>query len=99
MQMAENRDKTPDINDWAELFKVAECHYPSFTLHIKSCHNIGKNEYQVCVLTKMGFRVNDIIYLTKTSPSNLTNLRSRMMTKVFGEEGGAKDFDARIMTL
>ena len=71
----------------------------SFALHIKSCPNISRNEYQVCVLTKLGLRVGDIAYLTGNSSSNITNIRSRMMTKIFGEEGGAKDFDARISIL
>jgi hypothetical protein len=53
----------------------------------------------VCVLTKLGLRVGDIAYLTGNSSSNITNIRSRMMTKIFGEEGGAKDFDARISIL
>ena len=98
-QMAESRTEMPVADNWAELFRVMDNHFPSFTLHIKSCHSIGKNEYQVCVLTKLGFRVSDIAYLTKNSSNSITNLRSRMMTKLFGEEGGAKDFDAKIASL
>ena len=98
-QMAESRAEMPVADNWAELFSVMDNHFPSFTLHIKSCHSIGKNEYQVCVLTKLGFRVSDIAYLTNNSSNSITNLRSRMMTKLFGEEGGAKDFDAKIASL
>ena len=98
-QMAESRTEMPVAENWAELFSVMDNHFPSFTLHIKSCHSIGKNEYQVCVLTKLGFRVSDIAYLTNNSSNSITNLRSRMMTKLFGEEGGAKDFDAKIASL
>ena len=98
-QMAESRTEMPVADNWAELFSVMDNHFPSFTLHIKSCHSIGKNEYQVCVLTKLGFRVSDIAYLTNNSSNSITNLRSRMMTKLFGEEGGAKDFDAKIASL
>ena len=98
-QMAESRTEMPVADNWAELFSVMDNHFPSFTLHIKSCHSIGKNEYQVCVLTTLGFRVSDIAYLTNNSSNSITNLRSRMMTKLFGEEGGAKDFDAKIASL
>ena len=97
--MAEKRNDMPGIDDWSELFNVVESHYPSFALRIKTCQSIGRNEYQICVLTKLGFRVNDIIYLTQTSSSNVTNMRSRMMSKIFGKEGGAKEFDARISAL
>ena len=98
-QMAEDRTGLPATDNWTELFKVMDNHFPSFTLQIKSCRSIGKNEYQVCVLTKLGFRVSDIAYLTNNSSNSITNLRSRMMVKLFGEEGGAKDFDAKIASL
>ena len=98
-QMAEDRTKLPATDNWTELFKVMDNYFPSFTLQIKSCRSIGKNEYQVCVLTKLGFRVSDIAYLTNNSSNSITNLRSRMMVKLFGEEGGAKDFDAKIASL
>ncbi|MBQ5373148.1 MAG: hypothetical protein IIU51_01175, partial [Bacteroidaceae bacterium] len=98
-QMAEERTGLPATDNWTELFKVMDNHFPSFTLQIKSCRSIGKNEYQVCVLTKLGFRVSDIAYLTNNSSNSITNLRSRMMVKLFGEEGGAKDFDAKIASL
>ena len=98
-QMAESRTEMPVADNWAELFSVMDNHFPSFTLQIKSCRSIGKNEYQVCVLTKLGFRVSDIAYLTNNSSNSITNLRSRMMVKLFGEEGGAKDFDAKIASL
>ena len=98
-QMAEDRTKLPATDNWTELFKVMDNYFPSFTLQIKSCRSIGKNEYQVCVLTKLGFRVSDIAYLTNNSSNGITNLRSRMMVKLFGEEGGAKDFDAKIASL
>ena len=39
------------------------------------------------------------LFLTNNSSNSITNLRSRMMTKLFGEEGGAKDFDAKIASL
>ena len=98
-QMAEERTGLPATDNWTDLFKVMDNHFPSFTLQIKSCCSIGKNEYQVCVLTKLGFRVSDIAYLTNNSSNSITNLRSRMMVKLFGEEGGAKDFDAKIASL
>ena len=99
LQMAESRDATPNADDWAKIISVTEYYYASFALHIKACPTISRNEYQVCVLTKLGMRAGDIAYLTGNSSSNITNIRSRMMPKLFGEEGGAKDFDARISVL
>ena len=85
-------------SEWTELYSTAEKYFPALC-NIKTNPKVSVSEYQICVLTKLGLRINDIIYLTQISASNISNIRSRMLSKLFGEEGGAKDFDIRIKSL
>lgn len=97
--MSDKRAVTPSYDDWTQLFRVAEEYYPGFVSKVKSCDAIGRAEYQVCVLVKLGFRTSDIAFLTNNSLNNVCNMRSRMMEKIFGVKGGSKDFDTKIMEL
>lgn len=85
-------------SEWTELYSTAEKYFPALC-NIKTNPKVSVSEYQICVLTRLGLRINDIIYLTQISASNISNMRSRMLSKLFGEEGGAKDFDIRIKNL
>lgn len=85
-------------SEWTDLYSTAEKYFPALC-NIKTNPKVSVSEYQICVLTKLGLRINDIIYLTQISASNISNIRSRMLSKLFGEEGGAKDFDIRIKSL
>lgn len=85
-------------SEWTDLYSTAEKYFPALC-NIKTNPKVSVSEYQICVLTKLGLRINDIIYLTQISASNISNMRSRMLSKLFGEEGGAKDFDIRIKSL
>ena len=85
-------------SEWTELYSTAEKYFPALC-NIKTNPKVSVSEYQICVLTKLGLRINDIIYLTRISASNISNMRSRMLSKLFGEEGGAKDFDIKIKSL
>lgn len=85
-------------SEWTNLYSTAEKYFPALC-NIKTNPKVSVSEYQICVLTKLGLRINDIIYLTQISASNISNMRSRMLSKLFGEEGGAKDFDIRIKSL
>ena len=85
-------------SEWTELYSTAEKYFPALC-NIKTNPKVSVSEYQICVLTKLGLRINDIIYLPQISASNISNMRSRMLSKLFGEEGGAKDFDIRIKSL
>lgn len=85
-------------SEWTDLYSTAEKYFPALC-NIKTNPKVSVSEYQICVLTRLGLRINDIIYLTQISASNISNMRSRMLSKLFGEEGGAKDFDIRIKSL
>lgn len=97
-QKLKSRKEYLTKSEWTELYSTAEKYFPALC-NIKTNPKVSVSEYQICVLTKLGLRINDIIYLTQISASNISNMRSRMLSKLFGEEGGAKDFDIRIKNL
>ena len=44
----------------------------------------------------MRFQPSEIAVLVGASPQTVTNSRTRLLGKIFGEKGGARDFDRRI---
>ena len=58
--------------------------------HIKYKHRL------VCLLTKLRFLPSEISTLADMSYSSLSNMRKRLLSKLFGETGGASDFDEKI---
>ena len=60
---------------------------------------MSSNEYQVCLLVKVGFSPKDISILMGLSLSNISNIRKRLFEKMTGRKGAAKDFDKFIMSL
>ena len=66
---------------------------------LKMDNKLEPLEYRVCVLVKLGMKVNEIIYLTDTTNSRISMMRSRLHKRLFGESGGAKDFDQKMAEL
>ena len=60
---------------------------------------VNSNEYQVCMLVRIGLTPSDICILTGLSQSNISNIRKRLLTKLSGRNGSSKVFDAYIMNL
>lgn len=58
--------------------------------------SISAREQQVSLLTVHGFPPSEIANLTIASPQAITNTRVRLLRKLFGESGGAKNFDTAI---
>ena len=95
-EMGKARKATPSYDDWHALYPLVEEYCPNLAAFRK---DTSDTEYQICILTKLGLRASDIAHLTHNSSNNITNMRSRMLTKLFGMEGGAKDFDIQIKSL
>lgn len=82
----------PNKAEWQCVCILVESHHPEM-LKIKNNRYVNSQEYRICVLIKLGLRISDIIFVEETTNSNLTNIRSRMLKKIVGVKGGAKDFD------
>ena len=94
-RLSEKRQRGPKEEEWAECIKVVEEQYPRMA-KLKMEGRLEPLEYRVCVLVKLGMKVNDIIFLTETTHSKISTMRSRLHQKLFGEKGGAKGFDQRM---
>ena len=88
--------KSPDNKDWIELRKNFNLNLPSFLEAIGNLAEIGIQETNVCILVKLHFVPSEICTLLNMKPQALTNIRTRLLLKLFGKHGGAKDFDKAI---
>ena len=57
---------------------------------------LNTKEQTVCLLIRQHFQPTEIAILTASSPQAITNLRVRLLQKLFGETGGSRDFDQRL---
>ena len=97
-KLSEKRQRGPREEEWAECIKAVEEQYPRLA-QLKVDRKLDSLEYRVCVLVKLGMKVNDIIFLTESTSNKISMMRSRLHQKLFGEKGGAKDFDQRMAEL
>ena len=83
--------------DKKQLISYAERNMPNFMNYL----NIRKNklsdiEILICILIKFKFITSEITCLLDISSQRLTTTRRRLNNKIFGNTGGAKDFDYSI---
>ncbi len=98
IQKVKRGKEIPNKEEWQRVCMLVEAHYPRM-LEIKNLKDVSAKEYRICVLLKLGLEISDIVFVEETSNSNLTNIRSRLLKKVFGIDGGAKDFDRRLIEI
>jgi DNA-binding CsgD family transcriptional regulator len=83
----------PSLQDWHALREMMEKEIPSFHATLNQREPLQQDEYDMCVLIRLRFRPTDIAKLLGISKANVTTKRSRMLKKITGKEGTAKDLD------
>ena len=58
--------------------------------------SLQPRELNVCLLIRLRFQPSEVAVLTASSPQSVTNLRVRLLQKVFHQKGGARDFDEQL---
>ena len=91
--------KQPSPLSWNELRQSINIHLPGYIESIGKLADLDQKETNICLLVKLFFIPSEICTLLGIKPQALTNIRARMMGKMFGQNGGAKDFDRRIQDL
>lgn len=87
----------PSDEEWKELSKVFEEYDNGFSKWLADqSGKLNRREMRLCMLFRLHFQPSEAAVLLVTTRQNVTNMRSRMMPKVFGEEGSAADFGLRI---
>lgn len=83
-------------NDWEELEKTMEEIVPG-VIAIKKKTNT--KEYHICLLIRLSFPPSTIRNFIGCSLSDISNIRKRMLKKIYGKEGTAKEFDEYIQNI
>lgn len=98
-RLAKEGRELPSDADWQSLSYIICRIYPSFG-DIQNKKNLTKDDYKVCMLCKLSMSLRQMSFLVGKSEANLSMIRKRLLTKVFGETvGGAQEFDRRIQGL
>lgn len=83
--------------DWIELSDFIEQLIPSFPQILKNC--LTEKEYHICLLIRLHISPSSISNLVGLSNSGVSLSRKRMLEKVCGKDGTAKNFDKFILSL
>ena len=79
-----------------DISALAQCCYSLNPALLALLKPLSTKEQAVCLLIRQHFQPSEIAILVASSPQSITNLRVRLLQKLFNETGGAKDFDQRI---
>ena len=88
--------RQPDHDDWKEIATLFDHHLPGFVQALNRNETLSERDVHICMLIKLRFQPSEIATLVGASPQSITNSRTRLLGKIFGEKGGARDFDRRI---
>lgn len=82
--------------DWTALVEAYRHYSPHFLNMLSDVSNLQPRELNVCLLIRLRFQPSEVAVLTAASPQSVTNLRVRLLQKVFHQKGGARDFDEQL---
>ena len=86
--------------DWEQLHDDINTELPRFFGVLNARKPLSNTEYNLCILIRLGFQPKELHVLLDFPMSyNLTVLRKRLLMKIFGIEGTAKELDQRILSI
>ena len=99
--MAKSSTEKPTLEEWSQLRSLLRDKLPSFWNKLQECKPpLRMEEVDVCLLIRLQFKAKEIANLTGMSPQSVSNIRRRLLPRVFHQsEGGSKEFDRLIMKL
>ena len=80
-------------DDWAQLDRLINGHYPGFREKLFGYCNMSESEYHICLLLKTKLRLKDIAQLVNIALSSLSSTRSRLFFRTYGKKGSAGDWN------
>ena len=84
---------------WQQAEQLLKTIYPGFCSQLRSLYPMSELEYQTCLLVKLRIAPKDIAAVLARDVSTISTVRSRLYKKVFGEKGGAKEWDDFIRSM
>lgn len=93
--------KRKSINEGilTKLFEMIDTILPSFKTKMMSVEPLAQLDYAICILVRLHFRPADICILLDIDSATLSMKRKRLLKKVYGMDGSAKDFDQRVQKI
>ena len=93
--------KRKSINEGilTKLFEMMDTILPSFRTKMMSVEPLAQLDYTICILVRLHFRPADICILLGIDSATLSMKRKRLLKKVYGIDGSAKDFDQRVQKI
>ena len=86
--------------DFVELRSLLNEEVPHFYTTLNTPHyTLSEIEYDVSMLLRVRFSPMDIHRLTGMSPGYVSNMRSRLLLRVYGVDGSPADYDKRILAI
>ena len=91
-KFVENSKATADKSsieecDWIALEHKIEEAFPTLYSTLKSCHKLTKMEYNVCLLTAIGFQTLEISTILDVSKQQISNAKNMANYKIYGSHG------------
>lgn len=93
------RGRLATAEDWQAVYELMSEQQSAFIHTLDSAGQLSHKERNICVLIRLRFIPSEIAALTASSSQSVTNIRVRLLNKLFNKTGGAKDFDAIIHRL
>lgn len=86
-------------DDWHDIENQIKKVYPGFSSQLRGLYAMSELEYQVCLLVKLRIAPSDMAAVLARDVSTISTVRSRLYKKVFGQKGGAKEWDEFILSV
>ena len=93
------KNTSPTKTEWKALANLIEKTYPTFYSRTQSHKLISNEEYRICLLVKARFEPKEIEALLGLTYNTISIRRKRLLKKIFDMDGGAEDFDRKILQL
>lgn len=88
---------SPTASQWKIFEGAFVLSFPDFVQVKKK--GLTDNEYRICMLVWLGFAPSQLKTLMTMSSSSISNARSRMSEKIFGERMSASTFDKELRNM
>lgn len=93
------RDKHLSDEQWKMLEDRFCRDYPHFKDNLYSCSKLSEQEYDVCMLVKLGLGSSKISVLTSKAVSTISTTKQRLFKKITKEDGTAEQFAELLATM
>ena len=82
---------------WNRLEQMYSMEHPKYYAIVNSADKLSITDRRMCLLVRLGLKPKDICSIMGMDKSNVSNARSRIYKKLYGEEGTGKDLDSRLL--